>query len=45
MNEEENYYDETGEFTNYETEELYAEYAVREDRERVDSHYSSKSSY
>jgi hypothetical protein len=44
MNEEENY-DESGEFTTTETEEMYAEYEVPQDRERVDSHYSSKSSY
>jgi hypothetical protein len=42
MDEEENLY---VEFTQQEYEELYADYDREDDRERVDSNYSSKSSY
>ena len=42
MDEEENVY---VEFTQQEYEEIYADYEFDNDRERVDSNYSSKSSY
>ena len=42
---DEEIFDEYSEFTKQEYDELCAEYEVESDRERVDSHGSSKSSY
>ena len=45
MDEDEDKNIESCEFTQQEIEEMYCEYEVKSDRERVDSHHSSKSSY